>query len=480
MKGEPNLPIWFIGEIVPEDWRIAKKAYEKCWEKMNHGHRHHRQHKNIQSLLGQMGQSTSRDTRKTKGKPRMESAANANDSQAVPDVTPSRFTSEDWDIDAQKHTAAMKSGSSSQQSSWIPKGSRLQGPPQFPYVQLPLELHKEKRLHRTLGFFSSQQPLEIPEDDTLQMMPPTGAQPLIGAQPQEQGESLQTRISQAKKGLDQLDDEILFDLMLEVDHLEQLSWTCTPPLSVSTDRIPVTLSGYPVVIPVEGQFPLRGPLVPPPDPHPKFIDPGLALSDDLIEEIFDLYDEALGFYLLVCSRLQIIVPDDFDFNHAISHKPREFGGLDISYITQSLTPCARAVGGSSEEQQQNLQQHMKEEESVRKAEPLIKRGATRTPVEAVGSGLAFNMTIGSTVHVVANGSKSKNRFEGCLGVMTRHQGMRYLTIPTHLITAALHDAKCPASTFEGNSWIQKAAIFSSNGNKAVRLDSKFLLLNLKD
>ncbi|KAL6863229.1 hypothetical protein ACO1O0_003474 [Amphichorda felina] len=34
---EHNLPIWFIGEVVPEDWRIVKRAYDKCWEKMNHG-----------------------------------------------------------------------------------------------------------------------------------------------------------------------------------------------------------------------------------------------------------------------------------------------------------------------------------------------------------------------------------------------------------------------------------------------------------
>lgn len=39
---EHNTPIYFIGEIVPEDWRIVKRAYDKCWEKMNHGGHGHR------------------------------------------------------------------------------------------------------------------------------------------------------------------------------------------------------------------------------------------------------------------------------------------------------------------------------------------------------------------------------------------------------------------------------------------------------
>jgi len=39
---EHNAPVWFIGEIHPDDFRTVKRAYEKCWEKMNHGHHGHR------------------------------------------------------------------------------------------------------------------------------------------------------------------------------------------------------------------------------------------------------------------------------------------------------------------------------------------------------------------------------------------------------------------------------------------------------
>ena len=278
-------------------------------------------------------------------------------------------------------------------------------------------------------------------------------------------------ISRTEKDLEQIDEDLRLDLALEKDRLGQLSYSCTPAPSVSTDRVPLTISGLPVVIPVEPHYPLRAHLIPPPDPHPTFIDPGLPLLDqDFIDNIFDLYDEALGVYLLIGGRLQVIVPDDFDYHYALSHKPRQFGGLEVSYIVQSLTPCARLVTGGS-------QQQTTEEESVETREPTqtVEQGAgmTVSPPTSIpaanSSDAVFKMTVDSTVQVVVKGSRSKDRFESCVGVMTQCEDKQYVTIPTHVVTSALLAAKSPA--FPGDAWIKEATLFSRNGTKEVGFDS---------
>lgn len=37
---EHNMPVWFIGEVHVDDFRIVKKAYDRCWMKQNHGGHH--------------------------------------------------------------------------------------------------------------------------------------------------------------------------------------------------------------------------------------------------------------------------------------------------------------------------------------------------------------------------------------------------------------------------------------------------------
>ncbi len=83
-----------------------------------------------------------------------------------------------------------------------------------------------------------------------------------------------------------------------------------------TQRVPLRISDIPVVIPVESQYPLVGIARAASDPHPRFIDPGISIADETIKELFTVYEEAIGFYLLINGRLQIIVPDDFDFEYA--------------------------------------------------------------------------------------------------------------------------------------------------------------------
>lgn len=121
--------------------------------------------------------------------------------------------------------------------------------------------------------------------------------------------------------------------------------------SLSTDLVPITIDDVPVVIPVETRYPLRAPLNPPPDPHPKFIVPSDYLPDETIREIFSVYDRALGFYLLINGQLQIIVPDDFNYDEALSHRPRELGGLHVSYILESVVPTAALPSRQADTQQ---------------------------------------------------------------------------------------------------------------------------------
>ncbi|SPN99228.1 uncharacterized protein DNG_02265 [Cephalotrichum gorgonifer] len=274
----------------------------------------------------------------------------------------------------------------------------------------------------------------------------------------------------AKGNHEDIDEDLRSDLALGEDRWGQSSYTCTPSPSMSMEKVPITISGLPVIIPVEAVYPLRAPLIPPPDPHLIFINPGIPLTDNLVNEIFDVYDEALGFYLLISGHLQIIVPDDFDFDHALSHKPRQFGGLNVSYIVQSLTPCARLMKESSEAQKQT-----EEDESVkvRASTPPVNPGAQVTasqPANAQASSSSrndgiFNMSVGSAVHAVVKGSKSKDRFEARVGVMTKCKNRRYITIPTHVVTSALLAAKSPA--FPGESWIKEATLFSTSGTKEL-------------
>ncbi|KAM5346280.1 hypothetical protein ACJ41O_009285 [Fusarium nematophilum] len=254
--------------------------------------------------------------------------------------------------------------------------------------------------------------------------------------------------------MESIGEELLLDMKLEDVHQFGKCWTCSPTDS-STHKVPITVSDVPVVIPVESRYPLRAPVSPPPDPHPRFIDPTVHISDNVISEIFEVYEKALGFYLLINGQLQMIIPDDFDCEYALSHRPREFGGLEVSYILESMTPTAGMFSQASERESQ-----VSTVEVPESAPGPILEAAQSAPIDPM-----LRMGIGAAIQASVKGGRQKDRFEGRVGVMTRMGDRTFVTIPTHIVTSALTAAK--SSSFPGESWTRDVQIFSSNGNREL-------------
>ncbi|KAH6982584.1 hypothetical protein EDB80DRAFT_691770 [Ilyonectria destructans] len=126
----------------------------------------------------------------------------------------------------------------------------------------------------------------------------------------------------------------------DYDFLHWRKQTCTPSKDTPVEEIPLTIGGHPVVIPVEYRYPASAFTMPPPDPHPHFIDPSIEIDEDTVNDIFEIFEDVLGFYLLINGMLQLIVPDDFDFQYALSHRRNEFGGARTSYIPEAMIPTA--------------------------------------------------------------------------------------------------------------------------------------------
>lgn len=82
-------------------------------------------------------------------------------------------------------------------------------------------------------------------------------------------------------------------------------WTCTPPETVGGKpaQILLTVDELPVVIPVRFYYLLLPLKSQPPDPHPKLISPIKPLSNDTIDEILSMFEDAIGFYLLINHQL---------------------------------------------------------------------------------------------------------------------------------------------------------------------------------
>ncbi|KAH7002501.1 hypothetical protein EDB80DRAFT_579151 [Ilyonectria destructans] len=216
---------------------------------------------------------------------------------------------------------------------------------------------------------------------------------------------------------------------------------------------------------------------PPPDPHPRIISTLDPLPDDTISEIFATFTEAVGFYLLVNGYLQIIVPEDFDYESSISSLPDQFGGLKVSFIPQSLYPTAGDPGatGTASSITQSASGMAGASSTTATEEPsnqppatinLPIRPLTSTPPEGLANqGITANFkgSLGSTVRAVVKGSKSKNLFEGKIGVLVTPVGgdnRKFATVPTHVFTSACNVPKM--SSTEITDWIDLVSVQSTS------------------
>jgi len=244
-------------------------------------------------------------------------------------------------------------------------------------------------------------------------------------------------------------------------------WTCTPSETTPIEKIPLKIAGAPVVIPVAYHYPLSATVISPPDPRPMFISPAESVSDDFINDIFSIFDDALGFYLLINGLLQIIVPDDFNFDYAQSHRPNEFGGLVVCFIRQSILPTAK----------ESIDAYLSTNAPSSGQTSTTVSGESSTPSELPEAGSSsmistgksaattFKLSIGSMVQANVNGPKVTERFQSKIGLMTISGDQYYLTVSTHMITQALTAAN--SSLFPGQSWMKDVTIVSSNGSLKV-------------
>ena len=92
------------------------------------------------------------------------------------------------------------------------------------------------------------------------------------------------------------------------------TWTFYPSPDQAELRtpVPLTIKGIPVIIPATPLYPIVAGNTPPPDPWGKNIDPSLDVDSEVVRNILDLYDFAIGFYILLNGDIQIIVPPEFN------------------------------------------------------------------------------------------------------------------------------------------------------------------------
>jgi hypothetical protein len=205
---------------------------------------------------------------------------------------------------------------------------------------------------------------------------------------------------------EQLPAELQSNTKFEIVDVDVPCWTCTPSESIGTNSIPLTIAGAPVVIPIMYSTPIRAGVAPPKDPYPNTISPCRFLSADAAEAIFDYFSDATGCYILLNGFLQLHVPAKFGLEQSHSTYPRRFGGLKVSFLPESTFPVPTS-------NPHNLLQ------------PL--QMSNRTPV-----------VIGSAAVAKPSGLNGACKSESAkFGIKTQSSGDTFLTVSTHLITAAL-------------------------------------------
>jgi hypothetical protein len=212
-------------------------------------------------------------------------------------------------------------------------------------------------------------------------------------------------------------------------------WTCTPTEPDDPINFPLTISGAPVVLPIEYRWPPVGGVNPPPDPRPSDpIDCTAELSLDTIRDLFLTFEGSIGFYLLINGLLQIIVSEDFDTAWASSHLPHKYGGLRVSYIQQSMEPTMIPTKTET----------MKSKSSTSSQQSRLSSlfGQSRSDTSSLKQSLRLNDFIEARTK-----SRHKEKFSGRIGLKITRAKQPYLVMSTHIITEAILSKSHVASMF---------------------------------
>lgn len=264
----------------------------------------------------------------------------------------------------------------------------------------------------------------------------------------------------------QLPEDLRNDLEFNDKGQDLSYWTCTPSAHVASDEIPLRIDGHSVVLPVEYKYPLTGMFSPPPDPHPLFISPFSQLSDEDIHHVFSTFPACVGFYLLVNGFLQVLMPDDFDYEEGVPSFPSEFGGLKVSLIPESACPTAGEASASTPTTTTTSTR-------TRFERMFGQSSAQSTSAQTTGSSSDLftntaGITVGCAVRAIVPGSKSKRRFEGKTGVAISPRddnSKKYVTIPTHLMTDAIIASK--TRSLDSDTWKKDVKICVASNSAEV-------------
>lgn len=234
-----------------------------------------------------------------------------------------------------------------------------------------------------------------------------------------------------------------------------------------------------MVIPVEYRYPAGAFTIPPPDPRLHFIDPSIEIDEDTVNDIFRVFDDVLGFYLLINGMLQFIVPDDFDIQHALSHRPNRFGGARISYIPETMAPTAESREGGSSSTPVEQPSSIVPPKTRKGFDMMQPAGSTQLPIQPHTTrisgtnpthrpghgGSPMDLKVGSMVEARVEGAKRTERFQGKIGLMAEANERYYLVVSSHVLTQALAAAK--SDRFPGQDWIDCVDVAASNGGREV-------------
>lgn len=246
--------------------------------------------------------------------------------------------------------------------------------------------------------------------------------------------------------LQQLPDALQEDLERSKKDPDNACWTCTLPNTVTdpdSGSVPLSVDKVPVVIPVRFHHPLLPLMFQPPDLHSIVISLIRPLANETVEQILNLFTHTIGIYHLINHQLQVIVPEDFDYQKELHKYPAGFGGLKVSFIRESFYPTAgraestlvHLIGGSST--------------TTIGRQPSTANQLAATDVVGWPLTLSFKAVFGNTVRISSSEGKSKDRLEGkleVLGIPEADQTKRYITVSTYTLAMTAVTAQSGVAT----------------------------------
>jgi hypothetical protein len=292
---------------------------------------------------------------------------------------------------------------------------------------------------------------------------------------QVEDDTMEARILPSTSKLLQTDWNEVQDLLPESwrwdVNYQSSCWICTPLDPNTPSEYPLKIAGSPVILPVEFQWAPMGGMNPPPDPRPSSpIDCRVALSLDMVRDIFLIFEGSIGFYLLVSGLLQIIVPKKFDTAWAASHLPHRYGGLKVCYIEQNLEPTM--VPSSTIE---TTQPKPTLESQSSGLSSIFKQ--SRPSSGSSGAAIKLN----DFIEARSKGNHRKERFTARVGLKITKAGEPYLVMSTHVIVEAIL-AKSQRTAFFPRSrgrfdkldddWNEHVEIWAKNENIGL-IDQSF-------